>query len=169
MAGKKKAGAGAGAAVVGGDMVISGGLLEPCLLLDGVSMPPQQVTLAASESSSHSCSGDSPSLDGELEREHSSPVSPGPSVSGTTAAEDRAFWERVDALRDATSVQEIKVDGAGWTEIARDIALPGMGWVSVTGVGSATFEVACVGPMMAYDRPPLVTQFDRRTVTAFHG
>ena len=75
----------------------------------------------------------------------------------------------LSVLHHSSRARTITVEGAGWTSVGRDIAIPGVGWIGVTGVGQAQFEVRCMRPFVAFDRPPLLPKFDRRTVRSFFG
>ena len=50
----------------------------------------------------------------------------------------------------------ITVEGTGWKEAAADIALTGLGWVAVTGAGSATIKVSVPSSVGISLRPPLM-------------
>jgi hypothetical protein len=59
----------------------------------------------------------------------------------------------------------IDVEGVGWKESAADIALTGLGWVSVTGAGTATVKVSVPKGIGVSLRPPLMP-FDVWETTA---
>jgi 30S ribosome assembly GTPase len=59
----------------------------------------------------------------------------------------------------------IDVDGVGWKESAADIALTGLGWVAVTGAGTATVKVSVPKGIGVSLRPPLMP-FDVWETTA---
>ena len=62
-----------------------------------------------------------------------------------------------------THVVEIK--GRGWKEAAADITLTGLGWVAVTGAGTAMVEISIPKGIGVQVRPPLMP-FDMWEVTA---
>mmetsp|Transcript_2490 Transcript_2490/g.3509 ORF Transcript_2490/g.3509 Transcript_2490/m.3509 type:complete len:768 (+) Transcript_2490:130-2433(+) len=51
---------------------------------------------------------------------------------------------------------DIEIDGVGWKEAAADIALRGLGWVSVTGAGTAKVRVSLPKGIGFSVRPPLM-------------
>lgn len=59
----------------------------------------------------------------------------------------------------------IDVQGAGWKEAAADITLTGLGWVAVTGAGTATVRVSVPKGVGVSLRPPLMP-FDIWETTA---
>jgi 30S ribosome assembly GTPase len=50
----------------------------------------------------------------------------------------------------------IDVEGTGWKEAAADISLTGLGWVSVTGAGTATVKISVPKGVGVTLRPPLM-------------
>lgn len=60
---------------------------------------------------------------------------------------------------------EIEIDGSGWKEAAADIALRGLGWVSVTGAGTAKVRIGLPKGIGFSVRPPLMP-FDVWEATA---
>lgn len=72
--------------------------------------------------------------------------------------------ERHEALGEFEH-HEITVDGMGWKEAAADIALTGMGWVAVTGAGTAHVRVSVPRGIGVSLRPPLMP-FDVWDATA---
>jgi hypothetical protein len=63
--------------------------------------------------------------------------------------------ERMEQIGEfETHVVEIK--GAGWKEAAADITLTGLGWVAVTGAGTALVEIRVPKSVGVQVRPPLM-------------
>lgn len=60
---------------------------------------------------------------------------------------------------------DIEIDGSGWKEAAADIALRGLGWVSVTGAGTAKVRISLPKGIGFSVRPPLMP-FDVWEATA---
>lgn len=50
----------------------------------------------------------------------------------------------------------IDVEGSGWKEAAADITLTGLGWVAVTGAGTATVKISVPKGVGVSLRPPLM-------------
>ncbi len=48
--------------------------------------------------------------------------------------------ERLEQIGEFTS-HEIEIEGAGWKQAAADISLRGLGWVAVTGAGTAKVKI----------------------------
>ena len=72
--------------------------------------------------------------------------------------------ERMEQIGEfETHVVEIK--GRGWKEAAADITLTGLGWVAVTGAGTALVEISIPKGIGVQVRPPLMP-FDMWEVTA---
>jgi hypothetical protein len=59
----------------------------------------------------------------------------------------------------------IDIEGSGWKEAAADISLTGLGWVAVTGAGTATVKVSVPKGVGVSVRPPLMP-FDVWEATA---
>lgn len=59
----------------------------------------------------------------------------------------------------------IDIEGMGWKEAAADITLTGLGWVAVTGAGTATVKVSVPEEVGISVRPPLMP-FDIWETTA---
>ena len=72
--------------------------------------------------------------------------------------------ERVEQIGEFES-HTIDIDGAGWKEAADDITLRGLGWVAVTGAGTATVKVSVPKDIGVSVRPPLMP-FDVWEATA---
>jgi len=51
---------------------------------------------------------------------------------------------------------DVKIDGVGWKQAAADIALRGLGWVAITGVGSTTVRIGVPKGIGVSARPPLM-------------
>lgn len=60
---------------------------------------------------------------------------------------------------------EIDIEGNGWKEAAADITLRGLGWVSVTGAGTAKVRIGVLKGIGVSVRPPLMP-FDVWEATA---
>lgn len=60
---------------------------------------------------------------------------------------------------------EIDIEGGGWKEAAADITLRGLGWVSVTGAGTARVRIGVPKGIGVSVRPPLMP-FDIWEATA---
>jgi len=60
---------------------------------------------------------------------------------------------------------DIDIDGFGWKEAAADITLRGLGWISVTGAGTAKIRVTIPKGIGISVRPPLMP-FDVWEATA---
>ena len=50
----------------------------------------------------------------------------------------------------------LTIDGVGWKEAAADISLTGLGWIAVTGAGTATVKVSVPKSIGVSVRPPLM-------------
>ena len=50
----------------------------------------------------------------------------------------------------------VEIEGRGWKEAAADITLTGLGWVSVTGPGTALVEISVPKGIGVQVRPPLM-------------
>lgn len=50
----------------------------------------------------------------------------------------------------------INVEGLGWKEAAADISLTGLGWIAVTGAGTATVKISVPKGVGVSLRPPLM-------------
>lgn len=72
--------------------------------------------------------------------------------------------ERIDQIG-KFEYHELEIDGAGWKEAAADISLRGLGWVSVTGAGTAIVRVGVPEGIGISVRPPLMP-FDVWDATA---
>lgn len=59
----------------------------------------------------------------------------------------------------------VDIQGMGWKEAAADISLTGLGWVAVTGAGTATVKVSVPKGIGVSVRPPLMP-FDMWESTA---
>jgi hypothetical protein len=51
---------------------------------------------------------------------------------------------------------DVDIDGAGWKEAAADITLRGLGWVAVTGAGTAKVRITVPKGIGVAVRPPLM-------------
>jgi len=51
---------------------------------------------------------------------------------------------------------DVEIEGAGWKEAAADISLRGLGWVSVTGAGTAKVRISVPKGIGFAVRPPLM-------------
>lgn len=60
---------------------------------------------------------------------------------------------------------DIEIDGFGWKEAAADVTLRGLGWVAVTGAGTAQIRVSVPKGIGVTVRPPLMP-FDVWEATA---
>lgn len=63
--------------------------------------------------------------------------------------------DRLEALG-GFDAHEIDVEGTGWKEASADITLTGLGWVAVTGAGTATVKVTVPKGVTVSLRPPLM-------------
>ena len=72
--------------------------------------------------------------------------------------------ERMDALGEFES-HEINVEGMGWKEAAADVVIMGLGWVAVTGAGTASVRISVPRGVGVSLRPPLMP-FDIWDATA---
>lgn len=72
--------------------------------------------------------------------------------------------ERLSQLGEFES-HEVDIEGAGWKEAAADITLRGLGWVAVTGSGSAKVKISVPKGIGVSVRPPLMP-YDIWEVTA---
>lgn len=91
----------------------------------------------------------------ELLQEHAGvmltpPLAPGP--------------ERMEQLGEFEN-HIVEIDGMGWKEAAADITLTGLGWVSVTGAGTARVKISVPKGIGVMLRPPLMP-FDIEDSTA---
>jgi hypothetical protein len=50
----------------------------------------------------------------------------------------------------------VDIQGAGWKEAAADISLTGLGWVAVTGAGTAQVKISVPKGIGVSVRPPLM-------------
>ena len=64
--------------------------------------------------------------------------------------------ERLEQIRAFEDEHMFDVQGAGWKEAAADICLTGLGWVSVTGAGTASIKVSVPKGIAVSVRPPLM-------------
>ena len=69
--------------------------------------------------------------------------------------------EQIGEFRDHVS----EIEGAGWKEAAADITFTGLGWVAVTGAGTATVKISVPKDIGVSIRPPLMP-FDIWDTTA---
>lgn len=72
--------------------------------------------------------------------------------------------ERIEQIGEVEH-HDIEIDGAGWKEAAADISLRGLGWVAVTGAGTAKVRVTVPKGIGFSVRPPLMP-FDVWEATA---
>ena len=72
--------------------------------------------------------------------------------------------ERIAAIGEFEH-HDVEIDGAGWKEAAADITLRGLGWVSVTGAGTAKVRISVPKGIGLSVRPPLMP-FDVWEATA---
>lgn len=72
--------------------------------------------------------------------------------------------ERMEQLGEFES-HVVEIQGAGWKEAAADITLTGLGWVAVTGAGTAQVEIKVPKGIDVQVRPPLMP-YDVWEVTA---
>jgi len=63
----------------------------------------------------------------------------------------------------------IDIEGTGWKEAAADISLTGLGWVSVTGAGTATVRVSVPKGIGVSLRPPLMPYDVWETTAKYTG
>ena len=63
--------------------------------------------------------------------------------------------ERLSQLGEFES-HEVDIEGAGWKEAAADITLRGLGWVAVTGPGTAKVKISVPKGIVVSVRPPLM-------------
>jgi hypothetical protein len=61
------------------------------------------------------------------------------------------------------------VQGDGWEVASTDIVIAGLGWVSVTGVGSCVVKVTVPGCTSVSVRPALLPYESRKTGVKFTG
>jgi len=69
------------------------------------------------------------------------------------------------SITEKTKTHKIKVEGAGWKTAAADITLTGLGWIAVTGAGTAKIEIEVPEDIQLTVRPPLMP-FDMWETTA---
>lgn len=72
--------------------------------------------------------------------------------------------ERIEQIGELEH-HDVEIDGAGWKEAAADITLRGLGWVSVTGAGTAQVRISVPKGIGVSVRPPLMP-FDVWEATA---
>jgi len=65
--------------------------------------------------------------------------------------------------------QTVEIEGTGWKEAAADIAIRGLGWVSVTGAGLGTLRVTVPKGVGISVRPPLMPYDVWETTARFTG
>lgn len=63
----------------------------------------------------------------------------------------------------------IDIEGAGWKEAGADIALTGLGWVAVTGAGTAKVKVSVPKGIFVSVRPPLMPHDIWETTAKYTG
>jgi 30S ribosome assembly GTPase len=63
--------------------------------------------------------------------------------------------ERMEQIGEFES-HVVEVQGAGWKEAAADISLTGLGWIAVTGAGSAQIKISVPKGVGVSVRPPLM-------------
>lgn len=63
--------------------------------------------------------------------------------------------ERMEQIGDFTD-HVTDIEGIGWKEAAADIAFTGLGWVAVTGAGTATVKISVPKNIGISIRPPLM-------------
>ena len=63
--------------------------------------------------------------------------------------------ERIAELGEFES-HVVEIDGAGWKEAAADITLTGLGWVAITGAGTAKVKISVPKGIGVSIRPPLM-------------
>lgn len=63
--------------------------------------------------------------------------------------------ERLEEIGEFES-HVVEIDGAGWREAAADITLTGLGWVAVTGAGTAKVKISVPKGIGISIRPPLM-------------
>jgi hypothetical protein len=72
--------------------------------------------------------------------------------------------ERMEQIGEFTE-HVTEIEGAGWKEAAADITFTGLGWVAVTGAGTATVKISVPKDVGVSIRPPLMP-FDIWETTA---
>lgn len=63
----------------------------------------------------------------------------------------------------------VDIEGIGWKEAAADIALTGLGWVAVTGAGTAKVKISVPKGIAVSVRPPLMPYDIWETTAKFTG
>jgi hypothetical protein len=63
--------------------------------------------------------------------------------------------ERLESLGEFED-HVVDIEGTGWKEAAADITLTGLGWVAVTGAGTATVKISVPKGIGVSVRPPLM-------------
>ena len=81
-----------------------------------------------------------------------------------------ASRERLDELG-AFREETFTLKGRGWDEVATDLVLPGLGWVSVTGCGECTVGVSVPESVQVTRREPMLPdgRTFRKTQVKFTG
>jgi hypothetical protein len=77
--------------------------------------------------------------------------------------------DRLDQILGDMEEHVIEVQGAGWREAAADISLTGLGWVTVTGAGTAKVRVSVPRGVAVALRPPLMPYDVWETTAKFTG
>jgi hypothetical protein len=77
--------------------------------------------------------------------------------------------DRLDQLERGMEEHIIEVKGTGWKEAAADISLTGLGWVTITGAGTARVKVSVPKGVAVGLRPPLMPYDVWETTAKFTG
>ena len=82
----------------------------------------------------------------------------------------KAYAERLAELGTFVE-QSFTVRGRGWDEVATDIVLPGLGWISVVGSGECTISVHVPQGVVVSSREPMLSGAEhyRKTGVKFTG
>lgn len=91
-----------------------------------------------------------------------------PPLLNSTSTSDNPIQERLDQLGEFED-HDLEIKGQGWKEAAADIALRGLGWVAVTGPGTAHVRISVPKGIGLSVRPPLMPFDIWRTTAKYTG